>query len=58
MRLSEARKEFKLYVQPYVVERYGSKDIPALNLAFNEWIDSLYQDGIITERQVMTWTRD
>ncbi len=54
MTLREARKIFKTEIAPTI----NPKDIPALNEAFNVWTDSLARDGVITERQYNTWTRN
>ena len=56
MTLREARREFNLYVRPFV-EKQHPNDKVALDLAFNDWTDSLAKNGEITERQYNTWTR-
>ena len=57
MTLREARKYFNEYLKPNVITLYGKNDTPALNEAFNDWVDSLCKSGEITERQYNTWSR-
>lgn len=57
MTLREARKYFREHLQPNVITLYGKNDTPALDTAFNDWVDALNKAGEITDRQARTWTR-
>jgi hypothetical protein len=55
MNRPQALKRFKRDVAPSVVARYGKRDKPACREAWNDWTDSLYKNGEITQRQYNTW---
>jgi hypothetical protein len=51
----QAEKLFKEEVMPNVIERYGRKDKPALQSAWNDFVDTLYKDEKISYKQAYTW---
>lgn len=53
MTLTQARKTFR----DEIAVNIPKNDIPALNMAFNDWTDSLHRDGQITDKQYNTWCR-
>lgn len=44
-------ERFDEEVAPFIIEKYGKNDEVAMNTAFNDWTDSLCQDGEIHEVQ-------
>lgn len=55
--VKDARKYFNAEIKPLVEAKYGKGDIPALDQAFNDWIDSLHKDGAVPDRS-MGWCRN
>lgn len=55
MTKKEALKIFNQEIKPGVIERHGKKDKPALQLAWQCFIDGLCKDGTITQKQYDTW---
>lgn len=53
----EARRIFNEEIRPYVIARYGPRDRPALDEAWNDWTDSLHKDRVISARAYDRWTR-
>lgn len=44
-------ERFDQEIAPLVIEEYGEDDEPAINEAFNNWSDSLCEDGELHELQ-------
>jgi hypothetical protein len=55
MNKQEAVRDFKKYILPAVVARYGRNDKPAIHEAWNDYTDSLQKDGLITASQYHNW---
>ncbi len=55
MTKADAVKDFNATIKPAVIARYGRKDKPAIREAWVVYVDGLERDGMITERQAMTW---
>jgi hypothetical protein len=55
MTKAEAQHEFKVYVLPAVVERYGPGDKVAVREAWNDWTDALCKERRITLKQYESW---
>ena len=53
MTLIQARKIFR----EEIAVNIPKNDTAMLDCAFNDWTDSLFRDGLITERQYNTWCR-
>lgn len=53
----EARRIFREDIRPLVVKQYGASDTVALDEAWNDWIDSLNKDRIVSDYGAMNWTR-
>lgn len=54
----EFNKRFKEYMLPSVVsffEKDGIPDKPARREEYNNYMDSLHRDGLITDKQVNKW---
>lgn len=59
MTKAEALAEFREFVLPYVRETYeqdGRVDVIARREAWINYVDALYKDGRITDKQADTWT--
>lgn len=56
MSKKDALREFKQFVLPEVVAKYGHYDKPAINEAWNDYTDGLQKDGLITATQYNNWT--
>ena len=55
MNKQEAVRDFKKYILPGVIARYGRNDKPAIHEAWNDYTDSLQKDGLITATQYNNW---
>ena len=53
---AEAKLNFEEYILPLVKSRFGADDRIAIRESWSNYIDSLYQDEMITERQLNTWS--
>ena len=54
-----ASEQFEAEILPFVQEQYeqdGEPDWPARREAWNNWTDSLCQDGLISDWQYDNWT--
>ncbi len=47
----ELSARFDDEILPYVIEKYGEDDQPAINEAFNDWTDILCKDGALHDEQ-------
>mgnify|MGYP001477649259 CR=1 FL=1 len=56
MTKKEAIKEFKKYILPGVVKKYGNNDLPAKREAWNNYTDHLHEEGRISQKQYENWT--
>ncbi len=56
MNKKEVVAEFKEFVLPNVIKRFGEKDKIALAEAWNDYTDALCKDGRITLKQYESWT--
>jgi hypothetical protein len=55
---ADACETFTTEILPGIQEQYeqdGIPDMPARREAWNDWTDSLSQDGLISEWQVFNW---
>lgn len=50
--LAEAANFFKEIILPYILYKYGQNDEPAISEAWNNYTDSLYKEGEITQTQI------
>jgi hypothetical protein len=48
------RQALKIF-RTEILTAYKQRDATTVRCMFNDWIDGLYRDGEITERQVNTW---
>ena len=55
MTKAEALEDFREYIRPMIVKKYGSNDKPAIREAWNNYTDFLCKNGLITEKQYNTW---
>lgn len=51
-----ARQYFNEEFKPGIVAQYGHNDIPALDEAFNNWVDSMTKDGYMPVH-AYNWSR-
>lgn len=60
MTKQEVFDEFREFIRPLVVKRYGENDVIAINEEFNNWTDSLCKEGCITTElyNTITWIED
>lgn len=55
MTKKEALKEFKEFILPKVINKYGKNDKPAKCEAWNDWTDFLCKSNRITLKQYESW---
>lgn len=55
MTKAEAVAEFREYILPAVVAKYGRDDKHAIAQAWNDYTDYLQKERRITEKQYSTW---
>lgn len=47
---------FNREVRPYITTAGAPLDVPLLRQAWNDWVDHLVKDGLLSEQQVKTWS--
>ena len=55
MTKKDALFEFKCFVLPSIIQRYGELDKVAIREAWGNWTDSLCKEGKITMTQYQKW---
>lgn len=53
---AEIKTRFCDSILPGIIKRHGSDDKPALDQAWNDFVDMLCKDGEVTTHQAETWT--
>lgn len=55
MNFKQAVADFEETWLPLIIERYSASDEVAIRTGFNDYIDGLHKDGLITEHQAYNW---
>ena len=52
----QAILEFRKFILPQTIAKYGTNDSVAIREDWNNWTDALYKEGRITRKNVDNWT--
>ena len=53
---SQILSDFKEYILPCLLEVFSENDIVAKREAWNNYIDSLQKDGVVSKSQANNWS--